>query len=127
MGESGERRDFSRVPFRVAVTLTSDHATVMCADVRDVSLSGLYAIASARLPPGSLCDVEIVLGGAESEARLRIKGRVARVDIGGLAVQFLEMGFDTFYHLRNLVLYNCGDQGNIEDEFKAHRRTLDRF
>jgi hypothetical protein len=120
MSDDADRREFTRVPFRVEAELVGDHATVVCGDVRDLSLNGLYAAGVGRLPPDSLCDVFLVLGGPASETRLKMRGRVARVDRGGLAVQFLALGLDTFYHLRNLVLYNGADHARIEDEFKAH-------
>jgi hypothetical protein len=118
----GDRREFARVAFRVEATIASDHETVVCADVRDISLKGLYASGSGRLPSGARCMVNMVLGGTESETRLRIRGRVARSEVGGMAVEFLEMGLDTFYHLRNLVLYNAADHARVEEEFRSHRR-----
>jgi PilZ domain len=124
MSDGGERRGFTRVPFRVEVTLKGDHATVVSADVGDVSLSGLYAACAGRLPPGSRCEVLLVLGGPASEVRLALRGRVARVDRGGLAVEFLGMGLDAFYHLRNLVMFNSDDQARVEREFWDHLGQL---
>ncbi len=126
MSDSRDRREFLRVPFRVEVTLTGDHTTVVSADVRDVSLNGLYAACSGRLPPGSRCDVLLVLGGPGSEVRLSMRGRVARADRAGLGIEFTAMGLDTYYHLRNLVLFNSDDRARVEQEFKAHLGLLPR-
>jgi hypothetical protein len=126
MSDGDERRGFTRVPFRVEVTLAGDHTTVVSADVRDVSLNGLYAACSGRLPPGSRCEVLLALGGPGSEVRLSLRGRVARVDRAGLAVEFLDMGLDTFYHLRNLVMFNSDDQARVEREFWDHLGQLRR-
>jgi hypothetical protein len=126
MSNGSERREFIRVPFRIEVVLTGDHTTVVSADVRDVSLNGLYAACSGRLPPGSRCDVLLVLGGPGSEARLSLRGRVARADKNGLGIEFVEMGLDTYYHLRNLVLFNSHDQARVEQEFKDHLGLLRR-
>jgi hypothetical protein len=124
MSDDRERREFLRVPFRVEVTLQGDHATVVSADVRDVSLNGLYAAAAGRLPPGSLCEVLLVLGGPGSEVRLSLRGRVARVDRAGMGVEFLDMGLDTYFHLRNLVMFNTTDRTRVEEEFKVHLGRL---
>lgn len=121
-----EQRQFLRVPFRIEVTLKGDHATIVSGDVRDVSLKGLYVAAPARLPPDSRCEVLLVLGGPESEVRLSLRGRVARVDRAGMGVEFLDMGLDTFYHLRNLVLFNSDDRARVEAEFQAHLELLRR-
>jgi hypothetical protein len=126
MSGNSDRREFSRVPFRVEVTLKGDHATVVSADVQDVSLKGLYAAGAGRLPPGSRCEVRLDLGGPGSEVRLSLRGRVARVDNAGMGVEFIDMGLDTFYHLRNLVLYNSSDHERVEQEFKAHIGLLRR-
>jgi hypothetical protein len=120
MSDERDRREFLRVPFRIEVTLRGDHTTVVSADVRDVSLKGLYAVGAGRLPPGSRCEVLLVLGGPDSEVRLSLRGRVARADGAGMGVEFLDMGLDTFYHLRNLVLYNSTDAARVEEEFRAH-------
>jgi hypothetical protein len=119
-----DRREFTRVPFRVEVTITGDHTTVVSADVRDVSLKGLYAVCSGRLPAGCRCEVLLVLGGTESEVRLTLQGRVTRVTVGGMAVEFVAMALDSFYHLRNLVMYNSQDHRRVVAEYKAH---LDRI
>lgn len=126
MSDASDRREFSRVPFRVQVTIVGDHATEVTADVRDVSLKGLYAVGAGRLPPGARCAVHLMLGGPESEVRLQLTGRVARVDAGGLAVEFTAMGLDTFYHLRNLVLFNSRDAAQVEAEFHAHLGLMRR-
>jgi hypothetical protein len=104
-----ERRQFLRVPFRIEVTLTGDHATVVSADVRDLSVRGLYAAAPGRLPPGSRCEVLLVLGGPDGDVRLSLRGRVARVDKAGMGVEFLDVGLAALHHLRNLVRYNSPD------------------
>ncbi len=126
MSDHSERREFVRVPFRIEVTLTGDHTTVVSADVRDVSLNGLYAACSGRLPPGSRCEVTLVLGGPDSEVRLSLRARVARADRAGLGVEFVEMGLDAYYHLKNLILFNSDDQARVEQEFQAHLGLLRR-
>src|SRR5690349_12665264 len=113
MSDDPDRRTFLRVPFRIEVTLRGDHTTVVSADVRNVSLRGLYARAPGRLPPGSRCDVLLTLGSPDSDVQLALRGRVARVDRGGMGVEFLDMGLDTFYHLRNLVLFNSSDHARV--------------
>jgi hypothetical protein len=124
MSDERERREFLRVPFRVEVTLKGDHTSVVSGDVRDVSLNGLYAAGAGRLPPGSRCEVLLVLGGPGSEVRLSLRGRVARVDRAGMGVEFQDMALDAYYHLRNLVLFNSDDQARVEEEFKAHLKRL---
>jgi len=105
MSKSRERREFPRVPFQVAASITGDHITVVSGDVRDVSLKGMFAAGAGRLPPGCRCQVELILGGLEQEVRLSLRGRVTRVDSAGMGIEFLEMGLEALAHLNNLVQY----------------------
>lgn len=126
MNNPADRRTFTRIPFRVQATIWSDHVTEVATEVRDISLRGLYVVGTGRIPPGTLCKVLVVLGGADSEVRLHMQGKVVRVDAGGMAVEFQELGLDTFIHLRNLIHYNSRDQSLIEEEFHAHLGLLPR-
>jgi hypothetical protein len=120
MSDDRERRGFARVPYQIEVTLMGDHTTVVSADVRDVSLNGLYAACSSRLPPGSHCEVLLVLGGPGNEVRLSLRGRVARIDRAGVGVEFLDMAPDVYRHLRNLIQFNGNDGGRVEPQTKPH-------
>jgi PilZ domain len=120
MSDDAGRRALLRVPIRMEVTLKGDHLTVVSGQVRDLSLNGLYVAATLGLPPDSRCEVVIALGGPASDVKLSLRGRVARVDRGGMGIEFVEMGLDTFFHLRNLVRYNSFDAARVDEEFRAY-------
>ena len=120
MSATDDRRGFTRVPFQVAVTLKSDHGTLVFGDIWDISLSGMYVTGTSQFPRGCSCDVAIELDGPEGKVGLQMRGRVARLDRGGMAIEFREMSLDSYIHLRNLVLYNTTELDRVENELKNH-------
>ena len=120
MSATDDRRGFTRVPFQVAVSLKSDHGTLVFGDIWDISLSGLYVTGTAQFPRGCSCEVDMELDGPEGKVHLHMRGRVARLDHGGMAIEFREMGLDSYLHLRNLVLYNTTEPDRLEKELKNH-------
>jgi hypothetical protein len=87
---------------------------------RDVSLSGIYLFGERSLAAGTPCSVTLLLGGPESDVRVEARGRVARLDDGGMAVGFEEVGFDGYQHLQRLVLLNAPDPDQVVEEIEQH-------
>ncbi|MBW1712953.1 MAG: PilZ domain-containing protein [Deltaproteobacteria bacterium] len=84
---------------------------------RDVSLNGLFAVTEAEADIGQDCKVVIPLSREDENLVLRIDGRISRREEDGLGIEFLAMDPDSFYHLRQIVLYNAADTDKIETEF----------
>ncbi len=80
-------------------------------------MKGLFARASETLPVHSECRVVLQLGGPNSDLTIEVGGRVVRSDPDGKAVEFSEIGMDSYFHLKNLVLYNSVDVEQAEREF----------
>lgn len=111
------RRNKTRVPFETQVIVRTPEAELTSqAGSRDISLQGLYVETDRDLPEGSRCEVEILLTGASTHLSIRVQGRVARKEAGGLAVAFESIDPDSYYHLRNLLMYNSEDPEIIEQE-----------
>lgn len=113
--ETNQRRR-TRVRFSTSATLRAGKQTLAALSTRDVSLKGLYVQTGERLPLGTEVEVLLELGGSTSSLSLKMKGRVARVEPGGLGVEFSEVDLDSFFHLRNLLSYNSEDPSAIEAE-----------
>lgn len=117
---AGQRREFSRVPFRLEVHVQIGDRLFVYPESRDISVKGIYVLGTGCLPVGTACQVTLLLGGENSYLRLTLPGRVAREDGEGTALEFTEMGLDAYLHLRALVLYNAADSATIEREFESH-------
>ena len=112
-----ERRNGTRVRFEARVVVRTNETEVTArAGSRDVSLQGLYIATDERLPPGTPCEVEIRLNGSSLLLSIRAQGRVARSDAGGLGIEFESFDPDSYFHLRNLVMYNSEDPDTVERE-----------
>jgi len=112
-----EKRRTTRVTFRAeAVLRTAAEEISAPADTRDISIQGLFLRTSPKPPVGALCDVDIRLTGSSSELVIHVKGRVVRHDEDGVAIAFEGVDFDSYFHLKNLLLYNAADPSAIERE-----------
>jgi hypothetical protein len=112
-----ERRSRTRVRFETLVVVRTDETEITArAGSRDVSLQGLYVNTDERLPRDTPCEVEIQLTGSSVLLSIRAQGRVARSDAGGLGIEFESFDPDSYFHLRNLVMYNSEDPETVEQE-----------
>ncbi len=114
--ESENRRTRTRVQFSVTVEVTADEKYIVSGNSRDISLKGIYVISNDKLPVNTYCEVNINLAGSSSQLTLRMKGKVTREGTDGFGIEFIEMESDSFYHLRQIVLYNSPDPSVVEAE-----------
>ena len=112
--EGGERRHFSRVDFKHAITLHVDgDETPYPGGFDDVSLKGMLFYGEALPPEGTMISGLMDLGGVP----LLLKGKVLRAsEERGAAIVFQEMDVESFTHLRRLVSLNAGDAELIDRE-----------
>lgn len=105
-----EKRNHERVPFTARVTVFSKGQRIVSdADTRDISLKGMYVQSAQRLGIGTHCGLELQLSGASSQLTLTIDGTVVREDDAGIGIVFNTIDLDSYYHLKNILLYNTED------------------
>jgi hypothetical protein len=121
MKKQFNQREFTRVPVNKEVEVAAGQSTILGHLTKDVSLNGLFLSSEEKLPAGTECHLTIFLGGRKSQQRIKLNGKVVRVEEGGMAFAFQEIGgSDSFAHLRMLILYNSPEARCVEKEFKAH-------
>lgn len=112
-----ERRKKTRVHFKTQVTLKTDKSEIVAeANSKDISIKGMFVNTEKKIPLGTPCDMEILLTGTSTRLALSIKGKVTRQDASGLGVVFDSMDIDSYFHLKNIVMYNASDPEDIEKE-----------
>ena len=117
-----EKRNFTRIIFQSeAVVRYNDE--IIEGDIGNLSLRGMLFLTSHELPAGSLITIKILLSGSSSELSVNLRGRVVRCFQGTLAVEFQEMDLDSFIHLKNIILYNTGDDQEVEEEFHRYLQS----
>ena len=110
-----ERRKKGRAHFETEVVLrTGAYEMVTSAETKDMSIKGVFIKTDRKIPVGALCDIEIVLTGTSSRLSLKMKGSVVRQDKSGLGIVFDEIGLDSYFHLKNLLMYNASDPVALE-------------
>jgi hypothetical protein len=112
-----ERRNFSRVDFKVSALLQTD-GTAIKGEVKDLSLHGLYLETSEVIPVGTTVEITIYLSATPEPVVINVSGSVARIVPGGLGCRFDKMDVDSFAHLRSIISYQSGsDDSKIMTEF----------
>lgn len=114
-----DRRNFSRVDFRVSALLQAEGVAIK-GEVTDVSLHGLYMETQEEIPIGSPVEITIYLSAAPEPVVINVKGTVARLVPGGLGCSFDKMDVDSFAHLRSIISYQGGDESKVMAEFSEY-------
>lgn len=111
-----ERRRNTRVPFQTTADVVfSDKRYNQCA-TENLSVKGISVLGITGHKLGETCDLSLALSGSTSHLRLTMKGKVVRVDADRIALNFIEIDLDSFYHLKNIIYYNSNDPDTIEQE-----------
>ncbi len=118
MTMDAEKRKNIRIDFKTRVVLKCEGQTILSdADSRDISLKGIFIKTDKVLKMGTPCDLELVLSGASTSLKLAMTGRISRQGDGGLGVSFDGIDLDSYWHLKNLLMYNAQDPDAVEKEF----------
>jgi hypothetical protein len=121
MGQEEERRDFMRVPFQTATTVRTQDRTLWSSNTLDLSMNGIrIGTDEAPPPPGTLCEIEVVLSEDDPPVIIEARGTVVRSAPGTLAVRFDEVDFDSYLHLRQIVMHNADDPDRAEQQLRQH-------
>lgn len=111
-----EKRNFSRVGFKVTALLQSEGMAVK-GEVKDVSLHGLYLATDQELAVGTPVEITIYLSSGIEPVVINVSGRVARRMPGGVGCTFEKIDAESFAHLRSVISYQGGDESKVMAEF----------
>jgi len=109
------RRRRSRVHTHISAFFLQKDGTTYSLTTENISLKGMLAKPQAGIATGESGILRIELS---ADAAIEMECDVIRSDSAGVAIDFLPMDEESFYHLRNLVRYNAPDADQIDDELK---------
>lgn len=109
-----ERRKSSRIPYRTSADLKFTDSSFMDCETRDLSVSGAFVLGIKEQGKGEQCNVDLHLTGEASSLLLKMKGEVVRIEDDGVALQFLGVNLDCFYHLKNILYVHFVNPDDIE-------------
>lgn len=115
-----DKRDFSRVSFKVSALIQAD-GVALKGEVKDVSLHGIFVQTDEKIPVGTVVEITIYLSAAEPVV-INVSGTVARSVEGGIGCVFDKMDVESFAHLRSVIAYQMGDSSQVISEFADYVR-----
>ncbi len=98
-----DRRRESRVPYRAMADISFGAKKFKSHETRDISITGTYIEGLNGPKKGEQCAINLVLLGEASELLLKMKGEAVRVEDQGVAIEFMDVPRDCFYHLKNIA------------------------
>ncbi|MCB9799583.1 MAG: PilZ domain-containing protein [Candidatus Omnitrophica bacterium] len=115
--------DNKRKSTRLSVTLEIDAKETdgkkisgLCTDI---SAKGLFIQTTDIFPEGSRCLLELYLGDRRIKPAVACRARVVRAGAEGMGVEFLDFAFNSYQHLKNLILSGQDEPENLEGEFES--------
>jgi hypothetical protein len=117
----GERRNFTRILFQCRAEIQHEGGTVNC-EVDNLSLRGMLVKGPEPFPIGASLGIRIQLTGSTADVSIRLTGSVVRHQDGDIAVEFSGMDLDSFVLLKNVVIYNSGNEDKILEEFDSYMK-----
>jgi hypothetical protein len=120
-----EKRSNTRVVFEVSAVIKYDNKTIS-GSVINLSLNGLLIRTEEGIPKDTNVNVIIMMEGTTSQLTINLEGVAVRSDRSEIAVEFKSIDLDSFIHLKNIVIYNEGDEEKIMKEFYDSVRSTNQ-
>ncbi len=114
---SGKNRRHERVVFTRTVKVRTADNIIGEFNIRNLSIGGVFMIGADVLDTGDECLIELHETGHHSSLILNFSGIVVRKDGQGIAVEFTDMGDDSFMFLQTMLLYASDDPTGIAEKF----------
>ena len=108
-------RQFSRVNFRVAVTVVAAGRR-FSSEVENLSMSGMFMITAEQLQLGEPVEISILLNDTSPKIQVSVTGKVSRIAQNCIGFTFEKIDLDSYTHLKNIVSYNIDDADKIMEE-----------
>ncbi|HDL90551.1 MAG TPA: PilZ domain-containing protein [Thermodesulforhabdus norvegica] len=119
---SGERRRFSRVQYRVLGVINVKGCVPIKGEIDNLSLKGAFVRAKPTISIDTPVELEILASSSSSELKLKVDGRVVRTEEYGVAIEFTKMDIESFTYLKDIVAFNAGNLDKINEEFHEFLR-----
>ncbi|MEW6428769.1 MAG: PilZ domain-containing protein [Thermodesulfobacteriota bacterium] len=107
------KRRHTRVPITARVDIQFEDDERLCCETRDLCLSGMLVCSGQHRTKGDPCQITFIT----RNRPLRLRGEVARVDGGGMALLFTDMNLRTYTSLQEVLLDNAENPFAVAEEF----------
>lgn len=111
-----EKRSNTRILFSVSAIVKYKEKEITC-NVVNLSLNGILLSTNESIPVGEEVNINILMEGGNSQLTINLDGVIKRTGDSEIAAEFTSIDLDSFIHLKNIVIYNEGDEEKIMNEF----------
>ena len=111
-----EKRNNTRVLFDVSTIVKYKNKEIK-GNVVNLSLNGILMRIEENIPKNANVSINIIMEGSSSQLLINLEGIVVRSEKSEVAVEFKSIDLDSFIHLKNIVVYNEGNEEKIMKEF----------
>lgn len=118
MGEGKQK--WTRAKYEGILSINTEKTAIEAAQCRNISLNGVFAETTERLPVGTRCHIELQLVGTNPDLVLSMNGHVVRHAPDGMGLTFEEFHGNTLEHLKKLVMYNAKDPEAFLQQFRKN-------
>ena len=103
-----DKREHTRINFdtRVIIKTDTDKLSVK-AGLQNLSLKGMFVKSKKKITGNSTCHIKIILSGSSAQLCLKMGGTILYNLEDGFGVRFDSIDPDSYFHLKNIIMYNC--------------------
>ena len=118
-------RKHTRLPIRITATVTLPNGNDYTGATRNMSFGGAFINIddfkdSESVEPGAQCELRLSLGSPDEPVIVPIKGKLARSDEEGVAVEFEHTTIEGYWHFKNIMIYNSPEVDMLLEELEKH-------
>ena len=117
-------RKHTRLPIRITATVSLADGNDYTGATRNMSFGGAFInieeFSSGSVEPGSACELKLSLGSPDEPVIVHIKGKLARSNDEGVAVEFEHTTIEGYWHFKNIMIYNSPEVDMLLDELEKH-------
>ena len=117
-------RKHTRLPIRITATVSLADGNDYTGATRNMSFGGAFinieSFSSVNVEAGSPCELKLSLGSPDEPVIVPIKGKLARSNEEGVAVEFEHTTIEGYWHFKNIMIYNSPEVDMLLDELEKH-------
>ena len=117
-------RKHTRLPIRITATVSLADGNDYTGATRNMSFGGAFinieAFSAGNVEDGSACELKLSLGSPDEPVIVPIKGKLARSNEEGVAVEFEHTTIEGYWHFKNIMIYNSPEVDMLLDELEKH-------
>jgi len=114
------QREYSRSKVAIAATLTPEGGDSFGVEVVDLSMGGVFVHSDQALKPGTICQINMLLGHFKHELPLVAGAIVIRSVKEGIALRFEDVKLESIPAMQHVIVDHAEYPDQAAMEFSTH-------